>query len=159
MSDKVVLAYSGGLDTSVAIKWLKEKYNLDVIAVTIDVGNEGDFSAVRQKALDAGAIKALVIDGKELFANYFIFPALQADAGLEVRIRVVDPDTGRLHITAAGADRLEVHTGQRSLPVTRAGQGFRVDVPRQKGDVLLLVRAFQQGQTVGFLARIARRAP
>ncbi len=80
MSDKVALAYSGGLDTSAAIKWLKEKYNLDVIAVTIDVGNERDFSAIRQKALDVGAIKAVVIDAKELFVNYFIFPALQADA-------------------------------------------------------------------------------
>jgi len=80
MSDKVVLAYSGGLDTSVAIKWLKEKYDLDVIALTIDVGNERDFSAIRQKALKVGAVKALVKDAKELFVNYFIFPALQADA-------------------------------------------------------------------------------
>ncbi|MFC1966036.1 argininosuccinate synthase [Chloroflexota bacterium] len=80
MSDKVVLAYSGGLDTSVAIKWLQDKYGLDVIAVTIDVGNERDFSVIRQKALDVGAVKALVIDGKELFVKYFIFPALQADA-------------------------------------------------------------------------------
>jgi argininosuccinate synthase len=80
MSDKVVLAYSGGLDTSVAIKWLKEKYNLDVIALTVDVGNEHDFTAVRAKALKVGAIKALVIDAKELFVNYFIFPALQANA-------------------------------------------------------------------------------
>ena len=80
MPDKVVLAYSGGLDTSVAIKWLKDKYNLEVIAVTIDVGNERDFSQVRQKALDVGATKALVIDGKELFVKYFLFPALQADA-------------------------------------------------------------------------------
>jgi len=80
MVDKVVLAYSGGLDTSVAIKWLKEKYNLDVIALTIDVGNERDFSVIRQKALKVGAVKALVIDAKELFVNYFIFPALQADA-------------------------------------------------------------------------------
>ena len=80
MSDKVVLAYSGGLDTSVAIKWLKEKYNLDVIALTIDVGNERDFSAIQQKALKVGAVKALVIDAKELFVKYFVFPALQANA-------------------------------------------------------------------------------
>ena len=80
MADKIVLAYSGGLDTSVAIKWLKEKYDMDVIAVTIDVGNERDFTAVRQKALDTGAIKAVVIDAKELFVRHFIFPALQANA-------------------------------------------------------------------------------
>jgi len=83
MSEKIVLAYSGGLDTSVAIKWLKEEYDMDVIAVTIDVGNERDFTAVRQKALDVGAIKALVIDAKELFVQYFIFPALQANAVYE----------------------------------------------------------------------------
>lgn len=80
MADKVVLAYSGGLDTSVAIKWLREHYNLDVVAVTIDVGNEKDFTAVRQKALDVGAIGAKVIDGKELLVKYFLFPALQANA-------------------------------------------------------------------------------
>ena len=80
LSDKVVLAYSGGLDTSVAIKWLKDRYGLDVITLTVDVGNERDFSTVRQKALDIGAIKALVIDAKELFVKYFIFPALQANA-------------------------------------------------------------------------------
>ncbi len=80
MSDKVVLAYSGGLDTSVAIKWLKEKYNLDVIALTIDVGNERDFSAIQQKALRVGAVKALVKDAKEAFVSHFVFPALQADA-------------------------------------------------------------------------------
>jgi len=80
MSDKVVLAYSGGVDTSVAIRWLKEKYDLDVIALTIDVGNERDFSAVREKALKVGAVKALVKDAKEAFVSHFIFPALQADA-------------------------------------------------------------------------------
>jgi argininosuccinate synthase len=80
VADKVVLAYSGGLDTSVAIRWLKEKYKLDVIALNVDVGNERDSSAIRQKALDIGAVKALVEDAKELFVNYFIFPALQADA-------------------------------------------------------------------------------
>jgi argininosuccinate synthase len=80
VTDKVVLAYSGGLDTSVAVKWLRDKYNVDVIAVTIDVGNEKDFAAIKRKALKVGAVKALVIDGKELFVKYFIFPALQANA-------------------------------------------------------------------------------
>lgn len=80
MSEKVVLAYSGGLDTSVAIRWLAEKYNLDVIALTIDVGNERDFSAIKQKAEKVGAVKALVKDAKGLFVNHFVFPALQADA-------------------------------------------------------------------------------
>jgi argininosuccinate synthase len=83
MPDKVVLAYSGGLDTSVAVQWLKEKYKMDVIAVTIDVGNEKDFAAVKEKALKVGAIKAVVSDAKDLFVKYFIFPALQADAVYE----------------------------------------------------------------------------
>jgi argininosuccinate synthase len=80
VSKKTVLAYSGGLDTSVAIRWLKEKYDVDVVTLTVDVGNEKDFTAVRNKALKVGAIKAIVIDAKEMFVNYFIFPALQANA-------------------------------------------------------------------------------
>lgn len=83
MSDKVVLAYSGGLDTSVAIKWLQEKYNLDVIAFSVDVGNEPDFPAIREKALHLGAIKALVKDARESFVKQYVFPALQADAAYE----------------------------------------------------------------------------
>ena len=79
MPDKIVLAYSGGLDTSVAIKWLVENYNMDVVALTVDVGNERDFSAVKEKALKVGAIKALVVDAKEVFVNSYLFPALQAD--------------------------------------------------------------------------------
>ena len=78
--DKVVLAYSGGLDTSVAIPWLKEKYNVDVVALTIDVGNEKDFTAVKEKALKVGAIKAIVADAKDAFVKYFVFPAVQANA-------------------------------------------------------------------------------
>ena len=83
MSDKVVLAYSGGLDTSVAIKWLEEKYNLKVVTLTVDVGNVADLEAIRQKALDLGAIKTLVLDAKESFIKSFVFPALQADAVYE----------------------------------------------------------------------------
>ncbi len=83
MADKVVLAYSGGLDTSVAIKWLQDKYNLEVIAVSVDVGNEPDYPAIRQKALKLGAIKAVVIDAREPFVADFVFPALKADAVYE----------------------------------------------------------------------------
>src|SRR2546428_339503 len=75
---KVVLAYSGGLDTSVAIRWINEKYNLDVIAVTVDVGNEKDFEVVRQKALRTGAIQAFISDAKAAFVHDFVFPSLQA---------------------------------------------------------------------------------
>ncbi|HVF85712.1 MAG TPA: argininosuccinate synthase [Abditibacteriaceae bacterium] len=78
--DTVILAYSGGLDTSVAIKWIKEKYNLDVIALTIDLGSERDLASIRQRALDVGAIDAKVVDGRDIFLKHFAFPALQAGA-------------------------------------------------------------------------------
>ncbi len=83
MAEKVVLAYSGGLDTSVAIKWLEEKYNSKVITLTVDIGNVPDLEAIRQKALKVGAIKALVVDAKETFIKSYVFPALQADAVYE----------------------------------------------------------------------------
>jgi argininosuccinate synthase len=76
----VVLAYSGGLDTSVSIRWIKEKYNLDVITVTIDVGNERDVAAIAKRAEKIGAVKALVVDGRSDFLHYFVWPALQAGA-------------------------------------------------------------------------------
>jgi argininosuccinate synthase len=80
MAEKVVLAYSGGVDTSVAIKWLQEKYDLEVIAFSVDVGNEPDFPAIREKALKLGAIKAVVADARKDFVNEFVFPALKANA-------------------------------------------------------------------------------
>ena len=61
MSNKVVLAYSGGVDTSAAIPWLKEKYGLDVVTLCLDVGNEKDFSLVQVKATKAGAVKSLAL--------------------------------------------------------------------------------------------------
>ncbi|UCC60712.1 MAG: argininosuccinate synthase [Dehalococcoidia bacterium] len=83
MKDKVVLAYSGGLDTSAAIKWIAEIYEMDVIALSIDLGMERDFESIRQKALKVGAIKALVLDAKDIFISDYVFPALQADAVYE----------------------------------------------------------------------------
>ncbi|MDP4171694.1 MAG: argininosuccinate synthase [Bacillota bacterium] len=77
---KVVLAYSGGLDTSVAIKWIQEKYDYEVIALGLDVGEGKDLEAIKQKALNTGAIKAIMVDGKELLAKNYILPALKANA-------------------------------------------------------------------------------
>ncbi len=79
MKDKIVLAYSGGLDTSVAIKWLQDKYNYDVIAVALDVGEGKDLDFVKKKAIDVGAIKSYVIDAKNLYSEEFVLPALQAN--------------------------------------------------------------------------------
>lgn len=76
----VVLAYSGGLDTSVSIRWIKEKYGLDVITLTIDVGSERDLEAIRRRAEEIGAVKALVVDARADFVRYFVWPALQAGA-------------------------------------------------------------------------------
>lgn len=79
---KIVLAYSGGLDTSVAIKWLKERgYN--VIAYLADVGQGQDFDVVKTRALKTGASKVIIHDLKEEFATDFIFPALKANAVYE----------------------------------------------------------------------------
>ena len=83
MAKKVVLAYSGGLDTSVAIRWLKEERGYDVIALTIDLGNEKDLLTVEKRAYEIGAVKAIVRDGKQPFIDYFAFPALMAGAVYE----------------------------------------------------------------------------
>ncbi|MGB2854839.1 MAG: argininosuccinate synthase [Dehalococcoidia bacterium] len=81
MADKVVLAYSGGLDTSVAIKWINENYHMDVVTLTADLGGEKrDMPSIQEKAVTVGAVKALVVDAKELFVRHFVFPALRADA-------------------------------------------------------------------------------
>ena len=75
----VVLAYSGGLDTSVAIPWLREK-GLEVVAVTVDVGQPGDFQQIREKAIRSGARNAYVVDARRQFAEEYILRALKANA-------------------------------------------------------------------------------
>ncbi len=87
--DKVVLAYSGGLDTSVAIKWLQDNYNYEVIAVAIDVGEGKDLEFTKQKALDLGAIESHMIDATEVFADEYILPALKANALYEGEYPIV----------------------------------------------------------------------
>ncbi|GAE30097.1 argininosuccinate synthase [Halalkalibacter hemicellulosilyticus] len=86
--EKVVLAYSGGLDTSVAIKWLADQ-GYDVIAVGLDVGEGKDLDFVKQKALDVGAIESYSIDAKKEFAEDFVLPALQAHTMYEDKYPLV----------------------------------------------------------------------
>ena len=78
--DRIVLAYSGGLDTSVAIRWLAERYGADVVAVTLDLGQRTELADVRERALAAGAVRAHVLDAREEFARDCLLPALQAGA-------------------------------------------------------------------------------
>lgn len=80
MTDKVVLAYSGGLDTTVAVQWLKENHGLDVVAMLVDVGQGGDNEDLRQRALQAGAVAAETVNAKDEFASNFVTKALSANA-------------------------------------------------------------------------------
>jgi argininosuccinate synthase len=81
MSERVVLAYSGGLDTSVAIPYLAEQTGAEVIAVALDVGQGGeDLEAIRQRALACGAVESVVVDAREEFAADYCVPALRANA-------------------------------------------------------------------------------
>lgn len=82
---RIVLAYSGGLDTSVAIPWLKEKYNAEIIAVTMDLGQGRELNQIRERAVGAGAVRCHVLDVREEFARDYILPALQAGAMYEER--------------------------------------------------------------------------
>lgn len=77
---KIVLAYSGGLDTSVLIKWLQEKYDADVITVTLDVGQREDLRAIEEKAINLGVLKHYSIDAREEFVKNYVFPAIKANA-------------------------------------------------------------------------------
>jgi argininosuccinate synthase len=80
INDKFVLAYSGGLDTSVLIKYLQEKYDAQVITVTVDVGQQEDIKEAEKKAKKLGVLKHFSIDAKDEFAKDYIFPAIKANA-------------------------------------------------------------------------------
>src|SRR3989304_4995052 len=78
---KVVLLYSGGLDTSVMLKWIQDRYKVKVIALTLDIGQQkDDLEVIRQKALKFGAIKAIVLDTKEEFATDYLAKGIKANA-------------------------------------------------------------------------------
>ncbi|CRZ13988.1 MULTISPECIES: argininosuccinate synthase [Mycolicibacterium] len=81
MSERVILAYSGGLDTSVAISWIGKETGKEVVAVAIDLGQGGeDMDVVRQRALDCGAVEAVVVDARDEFADEYCLPTIKANA-------------------------------------------------------------------------------
>jgi len=80
MAERVVLAFSGGLDTTVAVRWLKQARGFEVIALTVDLGSQPDLGAIRQRALVAGAANAYVLDARRTFVERFCWPALRAGA-------------------------------------------------------------------------------
>src|SRR3954452_17201930 len=89
MPKRVVLAYSGGLDTSVAVRWMVEEMGVEVIALAADVGQGGDFESIRQRALAAGAVEAIVVDCREEYARDFVAPAIRANAKYEGKYPLV----------------------------------------------------------------------
>ena len=77
---KIVLAYSGGLDTSVLLSWIKDKHNAEMIAFCADIGQEDELKGLKQKAMKTGASKLYIDDLQAEFARDFIFPMMQASA-------------------------------------------------------------------------------
>lgn len=80
MKDRIVLAYSGGLDTSVAVKWMEEKYGADVVTVTVDVGQQEDLAEIESNSKKAGAVRHYSIDAKDEFVRGYVFKAVKANA-------------------------------------------------------------------------------
>jgi argininosuccinate synthase len=150
MAEKVVLAYSGGVDTSVAIKWLQEKYNLEVIALSVDVGNEPDFPAIKEKALKLGAVKAVVADARKAFVEEFVFPALKANALYQgqypLATALARPLMARLLVDTA------IKEGAKSVAHGCTGKGndqvrFDVSVAGLAPDLKILAPARDWGMT------------
>ncbi len=109
--NKIVLAYSGGLDTSVILKWLQETYGCPVVAYSADIGQEEDWKAVKQKALDTGAAEVVIRDLKQEFVQDFVFPMFRANAIYEgtylLGTSIARPLIAREHVRVArevGAD-------------------------------------------------------
>ena len=90
MSKKAILAFSGGLDTSVAVKYLLQEYGLETITVTVDVGQQDDYRKVAAKSKKLGALKHIHVDAKTEFVTDYIYPAIQANALYQKKYSMAD---------------------------------------------------------------------
>jgi argininosuccinate synthase len=117
--DRIVLAYSGGLDTSAAIPWLREHLGAEVVAVTMDLGQERELEAVRDRALAIGALRAHVLDVREAFVDDFVLPALKADALFDDR----SPMTSALSRPLIAQKLVEIAEIEHATAVAHGGAG------------------------------------
>lgn len=137
MPKRVVLAYSGGLDTSVAISWIGHETGADVVAVSIDLGQGGeDMDTVRQRALGCGAVEAVVVDARDEFADDFCLPAIKANALYQNQYPLVSALSRPLivkHLAAAakefGADAIAHGCTGKGNDQVRFEVGFNALVP------------------------------
>src|SRR5262245_7886307 len=140
--DKVILAYSGGLDTSVMVPWIGEKYNLDVVTFTVDLGQGEDTQAIKRKALTTGAVDAIAIDARNLFVAHFGFPAPMAGAMYEGKYPLATA-LGRPLIAKLMVDAAHEH-GAKAVAHGCTGKGndqVRFDVTFQTLDPKLKIIA------------------
>jgi len=157
--ERVVLAYSGGLDTSAAIPWLKEHHHAEIVAVTMDLGQERELEAVRDRALASGAVRAHVLDLREEFAGHHVLPALKADALYEDR----SPMTAALARPLIASKLVEIAEIEQARTVAHGGGGngrrvaldvlIRALAPKVK----ILAPARDSGMTRAELVDYARR--
>jgi argininosuccinate synthase len=132
---KVVLLYSGGLDTSTMVKWIQEEYKAEVIALTIDIGQQtDDLEEIKQKALDLGAVKAIVIDAREEFADEYIAKGIKANAMYQGRYYLSTP-LGR-PLLAKWAVKVAAQEGADAIAHGATGKGN--DQIRMEGSALAL---------------------
>lgn len=116
---RIVLAYSGDLESSVAIPWLRERDGAEIVTLTLDIGQDGDLTGVRERALEAGALRAHVIDAREELVRDFITPALQAGVFRECR----DPYAVELGRALVARRLVEVAAMESAFAVAHGSTG------------------------------------
>jgi len=171
--NKIVLAYSGGLDTSVIIKWLKEQYDCEIIAFAADIGQGAELEPVREKALKTGAERVYIEDLKEEFVRDFVFPMLRANAYYEnnyllgtaiarpliakeqIRIAALENADGVSHgATGKGNDQVRFELAYQTL-----NPNIKVIAPWRHWDLLSRSALFDYATTHGIPVPVSKDKP